>query len=73
MENDDFWLTLFLLVASNPDFFKNVEARQERDRKEKELRDNCPFIEWEQDMGRTIPFCGRDGGNTFCNMQCIRR
>lgn len=73
MGNDNWWLALFLLVASTPDFFEKVEAQREREKEEKELQENCPFIEWEQDMGRTIPFCGRDGGNAFCNMQCIRR
>ena len=73
MNNDNLWLALFLLAASNPDFFKNVEAEREREKQEKEIQDNCPFIEWEHDMGATIPFCGRDGGNEFCNMQCMGR
>lgn len=35
------------------------------------IRQTCPFVEWEQDMSRTIPFCGKSGG--FCNGQCIFR
>ena len=35
------------------------------------MRQNCPFVEWEQDMSRTIPFCGKSGD--FCNGQCIPR
>lgn len=29
---------------------------------------NCPSVEWEQDMGKSIPFCGLDGD--MCDMQC---
>ena len=70
MVNDDFWLALFLLAASNPDFFKNVEAQRKREQQEKELQENCPFIEWEQDMGAHIPFCRLT--NDFCDMQCMK-
>ena len=33
-----------------------------------ELQKNCPMVEWEHDMGATIPFCKLD--KTFCNGQC---
>lgn len=33
------------------------------------LQKDCPVIEWEHDMGATIPFCKLD--NTFCNGQCV--
>lgn len=33
-----------------------------------ELQKDCPMIEWEHDMGATIPFCKLD--NSFCNGQC---
>lgn len=33
-----------------------------------ELQKNCPMIEWEQDMGATVPCCKLD--NTLCNCQC---
>ena len=32
------------------------------------LQKNCPMIEWEQDMGATIPFCKLD--KLYCNGQC---
>lgn len=33
-----------------------------------ELQKNCPMIEWEQDMGATIPYCKLD--KERCNGQC---
>lgn len=33
-----------------------------------ELQKNCPMVEWEHDMGATIPFCKLD--KCFCNGQC---
>ncbi len=33
-----------------------------------ELQKNCPMVEWEHDMGATIPFCKLD--NNYCNGQC---
>ena len=36
-----------------------------------ELQKNCPMVEWEPDMGMTIPFCKLD--NKFCNGQCVFR
>ena len=38
---------------------------------EEEYQNNCPAVEWEQDMIATIPFCRLDG--QMCNMQCLRR
>lgn len=32
------------------------------------LQKNCPMVEWEHDMGATIPFCKL--GNSYCNGQC---
>lgn len=50
-----------LLNAFNPEViaFRN---------KVRELQKNCPMVEWEHDMGATIPFCKLD--NSFCNGQC---
>lgn len=31
---------------------------------------NCPHIEYEQDMGASIPFCQLDGN--MCNRQCLK-
>lgn len=33
-----------------------------------ELQKTCPMVEWEQDMGATIPYCKLD--NSHCNGQC---
>ena len=41
MNNDNWWLALFLLSASNPDFFKNVEAQREQEKQE--LGGYAPF------------------------------
>lgn len=30
---------------------------------------NCPHIEWEQDMGFKVPYCGKTG--QYCNVQCF--
>ena len=35
------------------------------------LQKNCPMVEWEQDMGATVPYCKWD--NTLCNGQCSFR
>ena len=35
------------------------------------LQKNCPMVEWEHDMGATIPFCKLD--KKFCNGQCTFR
>lgn len=53
-----------LLQAFNPEVmaFRNKVI---------ELQKNCPMIEWEHDMGATIPFCKLD--NEFCNEQCTYR
>lgn len=53
-----------LLQAFNPEVmaFRN---------KVTELQKSCPMIEWEHDMGATIPFCKLD--NEFCNGQCVLR
>jgi len=32
-------------------------------------RANCPFIEWEQDMGFKVPYCGKT--SQYCNGQCF--
>lgn len=34
-----------------------------------EVQDLCPYIEYEQDMNATVPFCKLD--NKFCNHQCL--
>ena len=48
------------------------DKEEDRKRKEQEetIRYHCDAIEYEQDMGQSIPFCKRYGG--FCNMQCVQ-
>ncbi len=36
-----------------------------------ELQRNCPMVEWEQDMGATVPYCKLD--KALCNGQCSFR
>lgn len=67
-EFDTMTLLLLLYMASgSSDDWEEYLARQKR---EKETQDNCPNIEWEQDIGKHIPFCKIDGD--MCNMQCMR-
>ena len=35
------------------------------------LQKNCSMVEWEQDMGATVPYCKLD--NSYCNGQCSFR
>ncbi len=42
-----------------------IEKRKRVD----ELRNSCPSIEWEQDMGFKIPHCKLT--NQYCNGQCL--
>ena len=34
-----------------------------------ELQKNCPMVEWEHDMGATVPYCNLD--RMPCDAQCI--
>ena len=50
----------------NSDFiraFSNCDLNNKKD-----YERECPFVEFEQDMGHSIPFCRLDG--QMCNMQC---
>ena len=53
-----------LLQAFNPEV---IEFRN----KVNSLRQTCPDIEWEHEMGAIIPFCKLD--NKWCNGQCVFR
>lgn len=53
-----------LLQAFNPEM---IEFRN----KVIELQKNCPMVEWEHDMGATIPFCKIY--DAFCNGQCAHK
>lgn len=62
---------LFMLVAmvfqKDPGTFERQRKQLER---EKATQENCPFVEWEQDMGMHIPFCRKT--HEPCNLQCIK-
>lgn len=60
---------LFAMAMQNATLLNafNPEVIAFRD-KVTELRKTCSMIEWEHDMGATIPFCKLD--NSFCNGQC---
>lgn len=50
-----------LLNAFNPEVmaFRNEVMK---------LRENCPMVEWEHDMGASFAYCKLD--NSYCNGQC---
>ena len=56
--------TLSLISAFNPETlaFRNKVI---------ELQKNCSEVEWEQDMGATVPYCKLY--KTLCNGQCTFR
>jgi len=53
-----------LLYNLRPDV---IEKRKRVD----EQRNNCPCVEWEQDMGFKIPYCKLT--NQYCNGQCLEK
>ena len=69
MEDND-WLMLFLL-CSLPEVKESINKEFEQIKKEKEYQQNCPNIEWWQDMNAHIPFCKIDGD--VCDMQCRKK
>ena len=56
--------TSSLISALNPE---NVAFRN----KVIMLQKNCPMVEWEQDMGATVPYCKLN--KALCNGQCSFR
>lgn len=52
---------LALLYNLQPDVIADRKARQQK-------IENCQYVEWEQDMGKTIPFCKKTG--EYCSGQC---
>ena len=79
MENNDYWLLLLLVLcygnSSDPltnmkENIKKIEADRERERLFREYQRDCPYIEWEHDMGATIPFCRLT--NDFCDGHCMK-
>ncbi len=71
-DNDDTWLILFLLLYSAQEQGKEISFIDlEQKKADAEYVNNCPNVEWEQDMHADIPFCTLDG--EMCNMQCKNR
>ncbi len=70
-DNDDTWLMLFLLLYSAQDNGFNVHNMIDQEKADTQFVNNCPSVEWEQDMHANIPFCKLDG--EMCNMQCRSR
>lgn len=52
--------TRALLYNLQPDVLADRKARQQK-------IENCKYVEWEQDMGRRIPFCKITG--KYCSGQ----
>lgn len=73
MSNDEAWMTMLLLLCYAQEqgkeiSFSDILAQEKADA---EFVNNCPSVEWEQDMHANIPFCKLDG--KMCNMQCRNR
>ncbi len=72
MSNDEAWMIMLLLLCSVQEQGKEISLIDlEQKRADVEFVNNCPSVEWEQDMGAHIPFCKLD--NEMCNMQCKDR
>ena len=72
MSNDEAWMIMLLLLYSAQEQGKEISLIDiEQKRADAEFVNNCPSVEWEQDMYANIPFCKLDG--EMCNMQCKNR
>ena len=69
MTDSECWLMTFLLFASNPDAFETLKEDLKKEKRKEDLQQNCPDIEWEQDMNARIPFCRLT--NDFCDLHCM--
>lgn len=67
MTDSECWLLLFFLFSMNPDA---IQKSIKKEKQKEEMQRNCPYIEWEQDMGAHIPFCRLT--NDFCNYHCMQ-
>lgn len=43
----------------------------EKRKRDSEFVQNCPDVEWEREMGYSVPVCSIDG--QYCNRQCRRQ
>lgn len=71
MPNDEAWMMIFLLLCSAQNNEFNVHDMFDQEKADTQYVNNCPSVEWEQDMHANIPFCKLDG--EMCNMQCKNR
>ena len=71
---DNDWLGLFLMFAGmiymNPELKEQMDKEFENQKRMLEYQNNCEYIEWEQDMGKHIPWCKISGG--YCDMWCYK-
>ena len=56
--------TSALIYNLRPDVIAYQKSKQH-------IIENCPFVEWEQDMCRKIPVCKKT--NQYCSAQCAYR
>lgn len=70
MNDNNWWLLVFLLIAGNPGAMEKIEEEMKTRKQIEEQRNMCHHVEWEQDMSMRIPFCKLDG--KICNMQCVK-
>ena len=73
MSNNEAWTMIFMLLCSAQQQGKelNFSDMLEKEKADAQYVNNCPSVEWEQNMHANIPFCKLDG--EMCNMQCRSR
>lgn len=78
LNDANYWLLLMLAMSygKNPDPFVNMKENMNRinaarldERRFREHQRECPEVEWEHDMGATIPFCRLT--NDICDCHCM--
>jgi len=62
------YLLIYYLFENKIDVMKEINRQYESLQADREYMEQCPHIEWDQDMGRRIPFCGM----TYepCDLHC---
>ena len=79
LNDSNYWLLLMLVMSygKNPDPMINmkeniarIDAERQKEQRFREYQRDCPEVEWEHDMGATIPFCRLT--NDFCDVHCMK-
>ena len=79
MEDKDYWLLLLLVMAYGKDpnplvnlkeNINKMDAARQQEQAFRHFQRDCPEIEWEHDMGATIPFCRLT--NDICDGHCMK-